>query len=225
MDAYEAHQQHRKKHKGIEAIDEALASELNLVPYLDVMVNLIMFLLLTTSTVSSFGLLAFNVPVFSKGGGGKPPGEEEKPLELTVWVSKDGLQVVSNKGAPLDPIKRTSSKENDGYDFKTLQLLLERIGKAYPKTKTATLFAEPLIPYGIVVKTLEVMKEAEPGKCQIIRTTPKEAKWTPAFDPKGPPVCEISDDGSTMRCRKKQEEVVIYRDCLFPEVILSDRVK
>src|SRR5689334_11561053 len=101
MDAYQAHEQYRRRHKGIEAIDEALSSELNLVPYLDVMINLIMFLLLTTAAVTNFGFLAFNVPVFSKNNaGGKPPGDDEKPLELTVWVSKDGLQVVSNKGAP-----------------------------------------------------------------------------------------------------------------------------
>ena len=221
----EAGQPYKKRRRGVDAIEEALSGELNLVPYLDVMVNLIMFVLLTTASASSFGLLAFNVPTFSKGGGGKPPAEEEKPLELTVWVSKDGYQVVSNKGAPLDPIRRTNSKENEGYDLKSLQLLLERIGKTYPKTKTATLFIEPLIPYEIAVKTLEVMKEAEPGKCQIERRLPTKAELAVPFDANTPPACEISDDGNYMKCRRKQDQVAIYKGCLFPEVVLSDRVR
>jgi biopolymer transport protein TolR len=221
----EAGQPYKKRRRGQDAIEEALSGELNLIPYLDVMVNLIMFLLLTTASASSFGLLAFNVPTFSKGGGGKPPEEAEKPLELTVWVSKDGYQVVSNKGAPLDPIRRTNSKENEGYDLKSLQLLLERIGKAYPKTKTATLFIEPLISYEISVKTLEVMKEAEPGKCLIERRLPTKTELATPFDATAPPACEISDDGNYMKCRRKQDQVAIYKGCLFPEVVLSDRVR
>jgi biopolymer transport protein TolR len=214
-----------RKQRGRESIEEGLSSELNLIPYLDVMVNLIMFLLLTTATASGFGMLSFNVPVFSKGSSAKPPSEDEKPLELTVWVSKDGYQVVSNKGAPLDPIRKTNSKENDGYDLKNLQLLLERIGKEYPKTKTATLFVEPLIAYEIAVKTLEVMKEAEPGKCLIERRLPNKAEAAVPFDAGAPPACEISDDGNYMKCRRKQDQVAIYKGCLFPEVVLSDRVR
>jgi biopolymer transport protein TolR len=216
---------YKKQRRGIDAIEEALSGELNLVPYLDVMVNLIMFLLLTTATASAFGLLSFNVPTFSKGSGAKPPDDGEKPLELTVWVSKEGFQVVSNKGAPLDPLRRTNSKENEGYDFKNLQLLLERIGKAYPKTKNATLFVEPTIAYEIAVKTLEVMKESEPGKCQIERRLPTKAEAAQPFDPAAPPTCEISDDGNYMKCRRKVDQVAIYKGCLFPEVILSDRVR
>ena len=220
----EAGQPYTRKQRGRESIEEGLGGELNLIPYLDVMINLIMFLLLTTATASGFGVLSFNVPVFSKGGGA-PPAEDEKPLELTIWVSKDGYQVVSNKGAPLDPIRRTNSKENEGYDLKSLQLLLERIGKTYPKTKTATLFIEPLISYEIAVKTLEVMKEAEPGKCQIERRFPNKTELSVPFEPGSPPACEISDDGNYMKCRKKEDQVAIYKNCLFPEVVLSDRVR
>lgn len=213
-----------RKRKGHAVLEEAMG-ELNLVPYLDVMVNLIMFLMLTTTTASSFGLLSFNVPSFSKGiGGGVEP--TEKPLELTVFVTKEGFKVVSNKGAPLDPIPRGASKEDDGYDFKKLRALMTEIGKLFPKTKNATVFAAPSTPYWIVVKTMDTLREAEPGACKIRRGPPTTAREKALpFDPAGRPACEISDDGRFMQCRVKEQEIVTYNDCLFPELILSDKVK
>lgn len=218
------HEQPRQRRRSTQAVEELLG-ELNLVPYLDVMVNLIVFLMLTTVTVSAqFGLLAFDVPSFSSGGGGTPP-DGEKPLELTVWVSEEGFQVVSNKGAPLDPIPRNGPKDDEGYDFKTLRALLVKIAKEFPKTKNATLFAAPKMQYWVVVKTLDTMKEAEPRACQIERRPPDRKEAAVPFDPSGPPACQISNDGKIMQCRKKKDEVVVYSGCLFPEVVLSDRVR
>src|SRR5262245_12910504 len=170
----------KKRRRGNEAIEEAIG-ELNLVPYLDVMVNLIMFLLLTTAAVSNFGLITLDLQAFSKGNP-TPPTAEDTGLNLTVAILNDGFTVAGRTGvlpgagSSGPTIGKTGPTADEGYDFKALRDLLTRVGKEFPTEKRAILFAKPDTPYLVVVRTLDAMREGTDSSCQIVRRKPNKAE-------------------------------------------------
>src|SRR5687768_961178 len=66
---------------------EEESGELNIVPYLDILVNLIMFLLVTQATLVSLGLIDVTAPSYSIAGPGQQQPQQDdqgKSLRLTV---------------------------------------------------------------------------------------------------------------------------------------------
>ncbi len=72
--------------------------ELNIVPYLDILMNLIIFILLSMSGLAAFGILNVNAPTYGGGGGGE--NNDAPELLLTVAISPKGFYVAA-KGAVL----------------------------------------------------------------------------------------------------------------------------
>ncbi len=72
--------------------------ELNIVPYLDILMNLIIFILLSMSGLAAFGILNVNAPTY--GGGGGAENNDAPELLLTVAISPKGFYVAA-KGAVL----------------------------------------------------------------------------------------------------------------------------
>jgi biopolymer transport protein TolR len=221
---------HRRRRRGHGSADhsEEMMGELNLVPYLDVVINIMLFLLLTTSAGTNFGLLSFNVPTYSNGGGAAGEKPEKEPLKLVVRVAEEGFQLQSNYGS-LDPIPRNGPPKVDlGYNFTALHDALVKVGEQHPRDKNATLSVAGTVPYGIVVKALETMRQPKEGQCKVDRALPKEVakkrKTVPEYIDNGPTACIVSDKGDEMICRSKEDEAVVYSNCLFPDVILSEKV-
>jgi biopolymer transport protein ExbD len=76
-----------------------LSEELNIVPFLDIVVNIIMFLLMTLTTIAFFSQVEAALPEYRKGGIGKRAAEDEA-LNLNVTVTREGV-VVSGSGGKL----------------------------------------------------------------------------------------------------------------------------
>jgi biopolymer transport protein TolR len=146
-----------------EEIEEE-AGELNLVPYMDIVTNIIIFLL--ASVVNQVSLANINVssPTISEGGGASndEPPPEKPPLNLAVTVGNSGFTVAASGGVlPLIP-----KLANGQYDYKTLTDKLKEI-KSAPgnETETKVIFnADAAIPYDIVVATLDALRTTEDGK-------------------------------------------------------------
>jgi biopolymer transport protein TolR len=69
--------------------EEEEAGELNIVPYLDILMNLIIFILLSMSGLATLGILNVSAPAFGGGGGAGP--DEKPPLLLTVGSERRGV--------------------------------------------------------------------------------------------------------------------------------------
>ena len=106
--------------------EEEEMGELNIVPYLDILMNLIIFMLLSITGLTSFGILNVNAPSY---GGPSAGVSEEKPdeqkLVLSVLISKKGHFVSTGdtvlgaeSGAPAVPLKADGS-----HDFAALTAL------------------------------------------------------------------------------------------------------
>ncbi|MCU0700725.1 MAG: biopolymer transporter ExbD, partial [Myxococcaceae bacterium] len=77
--------------------EEEEAGELNIVPYLDILMNLIIFMLLSMTGLATFGILNVSAPSYGAGGGGGDPNEKQ-PLLLTVAIAKNGYYVAATGG-------------------------------------------------------------------------------------------------------------------------------
>jgi biopolymer transport protein ExbD len=142
---------------------EEEAGELNLVPYMDIVTNIIIFLL--ASVVNQVSLANINVSVPSISGGQRArdtPPPDKPPLNLTVSVGATGFTVAASGG--VLPI--VAKLPNGRYDFKSLTAKLKEI-KAAPDNAAETkanFSADANISYDVVVATLDAMRTDEGGK-------------------------------------------------------------
>src|SRR3954471_11144719 len=75
--------------------------ELNIVPYLDILMNLIIFMLLSMTGLAAFGILNVNAPNYGGPSAGAVADPADAPkLLLTVRISKKG-HFVAGAGAVL----------------------------------------------------------------------------------------------------------------------------
>jgi biopolymer transport protein TolR len=156
----------RRMRDHVEEIEEE-AGELNLVPYMDIVTNIIIFLLASVVNQVSLGNINVSVPTLSAGAGAQPdePPPEKPPLNLTVSVGASGFTVAASGGVlPIIP-----KLPNGQYDYKSLTNKLKEI-KSSPdnaiETK-ANFNADAQISYDVVVATLDAMRTDEAGKILV----------------------------------------------------------
>ncbi len=153
----------RRMRDHVEEIEEE-AGELNLVPYMDIVTNIIIFLLASVVNQVALGNINVSVPTIASGGGSSEdqPPPEKPPLNLTVSVGASGFTVAASGGVlPIIP-----KQPNGQYDYKALTAKLKEI-KSNPDNATETkanFNADANIPYDIVVATLDAMRQDDAGK-------------------------------------------------------------
>jgi biopolymer transport protein ExbD len=140
---------------------EEEAGELNLVPYMDIVTNIIIFLLASVVNQVALGNINVSVPSISQGGGAssEEPPPEKPPLNLTVTVGATGFTIAASGGV-LPPIPKLPSGQ---YDYAGLTKKLKEI-KSNPdnadETK-ANFNADASTPYDVVIATLDAMRQEE----------------------------------------------------------------
>jgi biopolymer transport protein ExbD len=152
----------RRMRDHVEEAEEE-AGELNLVPYMDIVTNIIIFLLASVVNQVALGNINVSSPTIQSGGGAAAEDTPEKPpLNLTITVGASGY-VVAASGGVLPAIPKLPTGQ---YDYKTLTTKLKEI-KSNPdnadETK-ATFNADAHIPYDVVIATLDAMRQSEDGK-------------------------------------------------------------
>src|SRR5215208_3536174 len=130
---------------------EEETGELNIVPYLDVVVNLVMFLLLSMTGLVSLGVLNVSAPKIGGEQAAAAAAAENQPkLLLTVAIGRAGFFVagangVLGKDAPADASRApTIARRPDGkYDFPALTAELQKIKERFPNETALILSADP----------------------------------------------------------------------------------
>jgi len=140
---------------------EEETAEINLVPYMDIVTNIIIFLLASVVQQVPLGNINVSSPTIGGAGAAADTEPEPPPLNLTVTVAANGF-IVAGSGAVIPPIPKLP---NGQYDFDGLNNKLSEIKKeiAHGETK-ATFNADSYVPYEMVVKTLDAMREDKAGK-------------------------------------------------------------
>jgi biopolymer transport protein TolR len=153
----------RRMRDHVEEIEEE-AGELNLVPYMDIVTNIIIFLLASVVNQVALGNINVTVPTISSGSGSSAdqPPPEKPPLNLTVSVGATGFTVAASGGVlPIIP-----KLANGQYDYPGLTTKLKEI-KSNPDNATETkanFNADASTPYDVVIATLDAMRQEEDGK-------------------------------------------------------------
>jgi len=148
----------RMREKFEEAEEET--GEINLVPYMDIVTNIIIFLLASVVNQMPLGTVNVSSPTFGGGGGGET--QERVALNLTVTVGQSGF-TLAGSGGVMPPIPKLPSGE---YDYNALTAKLTEIKKEFADETKATFNADANTPYDIVVKTLDAMRTYKDEKDQ-----------------------------------------------------------
>ena len=171
----------RKKRGRIKFDDDHIDGEINIVPYLDIMVNLIMFLLMVQVTSIALGMINVNAPSYAPPGptATSPKPDPKKALRLTVGIAKDGFYIAAKGGVlpgetPTEPSaegdaaqavrKPTIGLRPDGtYDFSALSRKLRGIKAAFPEVDAVYIAADDATAYQDIVRTLDASRADATG--------------------------------------------------------------
>jgi len=151
--------------------DEMGPLDLNLTALMDILSN-ILFFLLASFGAAVISVVSASVPVASTGDSdvAKTPDE----VNMTVNIRKDGFHVTAGsetlEAADLEKMKadiaRTGHKPKDEpkavlneLDYERLTALLATVKEKYPKSETVILVPEPAIQYDEVVQTMDAARE------------------------------------------------------------------
>jgi biopolymer transport protein ExbD len=127
--------------------------ELNITAFLNLMVVLIPFLLLS-AVFSQLSILELNLPPDSKSQANK---DQKKVRNFEVIVRTDRLVVTDTLGGVLKVIKNNKGK----HDFAALSELLIKIKYRYPKKQNISILLEPNIEYELLVKAMDTVREVK----------------------------------------------------------------
>ncbi len=130
-------------------------TELNITAFMNLMVVLVPFLLIT-AVFTQVSILNLNLPT---GVSDELPTSEEPPKALEVIIRKDRFDVLERNSGLLKRIKNIES----GYDFLALNSFLQEI-KAHPEFNSdtgVTLLLEMDTPYDILIQTMDAVRLIE----------------------------------------------------------------
>ena len=140
--------------------EEEEGGDLNIVPYLDILMNLIIFMLLSMAGLATFGMLNVNAPNYGPGAGG---GDPDKPaLTLTVSIARSGF-IIAATGGVLPGAEGggpTIPKKADGsYDYDALTAKMMEIKTNFPTESKLIIAAEADTDYDSLVSTMDATRE------------------------------------------------------------------
>jgi biopolymer transport protein ExbD len=152
--------------------------ELNLVPYLDIVTNVIMFLLATITFAAALGDINVSSPTTASTAQlqNQPPPEPKNELNLTVSVSDKGFTIAASgavlyqgqsidaagnlTAAPAGATLPTIPKKGNDFDYDALAKLMQQI-KGSPAAKNETkviVNANADVIYDVIVQVLDACR-------------------------------------------------------------------
>jgi len=145
--------------------------ELNIVPFLDIITNVLMFVLATIS-VTFTTLIDTNAP--KAGGGGRAPTKPTLSLNVVILdkgfiVSAFGQHIGDGCNGPGSgtTVGMTSTGGQTDYDYNALNSCAKKLKNQVPEAAdetAATLTANKDIPYQVIISTIDAIRKADDGQ-------------------------------------------------------------
>jgi biopolymer transport protein ExbD len=121
-------------------------AELNITAFMNLMVILVPFLLIT-AVFSRLAILELNLP----GSSTEPANPQEQTFQLEITVRKGQIEVGDRNVGALGVYPNS----DDGYDFEALSTKLADIKKRYPEKTDAAILLESDIAYDTLVQVMD----------------------------------------------------------------------
>jgi biopolymer transport protein ExbD len=125
-------------------------AELDVTTYLNLMVVLVPFLLIT-AVCSRLAIVELNLP--SENGG---PSSDAPAFRVEVIVRDQGLEI-GNGSAVIAAIPNVE----DGYDLPRLSDYMVELKREYSDIEAASVLLEPQIPYDYLIQVMDVVRSVE----------------------------------------------------------------
>lgn len=215
----------KRREEDIEA-EEIEGGEINLIPYLDIVTNLMLFLLVSISAGFILGQIDTTLPDHVPASATKPTDPKKKPeeqLQIVVSVTRDQIILWSISGLegtlaePKAVVRRRPGKKGaaPNYEYSKLNDALYEIASRRWKgrvrkcdTYEIILQADGVTPYETVIDVMDTMRRRLPKEFtkeeRLSRVTmPKDAK---------------PDD---QICKDPKEKFDPDAHLLFPDILFS----
>ena len=127
-------------------------AELNITAFMNLMVILVPFLLIT-AVFSRLAVLELNLP----GSSTEPANPQELVFQLEVIVREGRIEVGDRNVGALGIYPNTG----DGYDYEALSAKLSEIKRRYPQKTDAAILLESDIPYDTLVQVMDRVRVEE----------------------------------------------------------------
>lgn len=132
--------------------------ELNVIPFLDIVVNLIMFLLVTVALAAVITQIDITLPEYHRPGG-------RRALNLMVSLTDRGIVVAGAGGKLMEGCDRTTTGpaiavpgRPGHYDFRTLTGCLARVKARFPSETEVVVTADPGVRYDDFVAAMDASR-------------------------------------------------------------------
>jgi len=126
------------------------APELDVTTFLNLMVVLVPFLLIT-AVFSRLTIVELNLPSSSGGVTTQQPN-----FRLEVIVRQEGLEVTNG-----NDVIASIPKVDEEYDLQTLSEYMVSLKRSYRSEDSASVLMEPLIPYDYLIQVMDVVSSVE----------------------------------------------------------------
>lgn len=156
--------------------------ELNIIPFLDIVMNVLMFVLASIATVFT---ATIPVPAPSSSRSGRP-GAQTESLNLTVQILQNGYAVgarggflapgcrdVAGRGTIAVPNLTQPDSEGRLHDFAALTRCMQSIRQQFAQEVSGddghniNISVNAGIPYGVLVGTIDAVRESRAGACRL----------------------------------------------------------
>jgi len=126
------------------------AHELDVTTFLNLMVVLVPFLLIT-AVFSRLTIIELNLP--SSAGGA---ASNEEGFRVEVVVREVGIEITNGRS-----IIATIPKKDDEFDLQTLSDFMVTLKQDYPGQDAASVLMEARIPYDYLIQVMDVVRAVE----------------------------------------------------------------
>ncbi len=126
------------------------AVELNITAFMNLMVVLVPFLLMT-AVFSQLSIIELNLPSL---GDAKKNKKDKPAFNLQITIRKNALVVADNKGGLIKRIPNIKS----GHNYRQLTTTLKQIKSRFPDKKNASVLAEQNTEYNALVQTMDAVR-------------------------------------------------------------------
>jgi biopolymer transport protein ExbD len=133
---------HKRRHKETE--------ELNITAFMNLMVILVPFLLIT-AVFSRLAVLELNLPTAQSEVVDQPP---EPALQLEITIRENSIEVGDRNEGRLQLFENSA----ESYDLAALSEYLQSVKRSFPDKADATVLLEPDIAYQVIVEVMDTVR-------------------------------------------------------------------
>jgi len=146
--------------------------ELNIVPFLDIVVNILIFVLATVAV--TFTSTIETTPPAAKGTGIRAATPTDS-LNLTVLIVSEGFSLKASGGSVATGCQGVGSgisipRKGNDYDFAGLTACAQRLkasNEAYAEEEQVFIAANPGTEYQLLIRVMDALRNAEDGKTPL----------------------------------------------------------